>query len=263
MRNFESGKLKVNDHDGNPIEIAAVVVWKVVDTAEAPFEVDDYEDFVRVQSEAALRNLATPLPLRLNDEERLLPARAPPPRLPRQPKDEIQERLEKAGVEVDRGAHQPPGLRARNCAAMLAGQQASAIIAARTRIVEGAVGMVEMALDRLSEKDIVSSTRSAKRRWSATCWWSCAVTERAALVNTGPSTVPAGPRGRTQDLSPSVDAAAFEALQRWAKDELRSLNAQIEFVLRHALRKGGRAPRPTALDTAAGAPPDGGPAEPK
>ena len=114
MRNFESAKLKVNDHDGNPIEIAAVVVWRVVDTAEAVFHVDDYENFVHVQSEAALRNLATLLPLRRARGGRDLAARQHRRDRPSSCKKEIQDRLAQAGVEVHRGAHQPPGLRPRD-----------------------------------------------------------------------------------------------------------------------------------------------------
>ena len=112
VRNFETGKLKVNDKDGNPIEIAAVVVWKVVDTAEALFDVDDYENFVHVQSESALRNLATALPLRRRRARARCRCRSHTAEISGQLRDEIQERLAQAGVEVHRGAHQPPRLRA-------------------------------------------------------------------------------------------------------------------------------------------------------
>jgi regulator of protease activity HflC (stomatin/prohibitin superfamily) len=155
VRNFESSRLKVNDSDGNPIEIAAVVVWKVVDTAEAVFEVDDFENYVHVQSEAALRNLATSYPYDAHDEQ-LISLRGHTNTVADHLKREIQERLAKAGVEVIEARISHLAYAPEIAAAMLQRQQAGAIIAARQRIVEGAVGMVEMALGMLSQKDIVS-----------------------------------------------------------------------------------------------------------
>jgi len=155
VRNFETGHLKVNDHDGNPIEIAAVVVWKVVDTAEASFEVDHYEDYVHVQSEAALRNLATAYPYDSHDEA-LTSLRGHTAIVASHLQTEIQERLTKAGVEVLEARISHLAYAPEIAAVMLQRQQASAIIAARQKIVEGAVGMVEMALDMLSKNKVVA-----------------------------------------------------------------------------------------------------------
>jgi len=154
VRNFESGHLKVNDHDGNPIEIAAVVVWRVVETAEAVFNVDDYEDFVHVQSEAAVRNLATSYPYDAHEEGQLS-LRMSAGEIALQLRKEVQERLDKAGVEVIEARISHLAYAPEIASAMLRRQQASAIIAARQKIVEGAVGMVEMALAALSEKQVV------------------------------------------------------------------------------------------------------------
>ncbi len=154
VRNFESQHLKVNDIEGNPIEIAAVVVWRVVETAEASFEVDNYENFVHVQSEAALRNLATSYPYDSHDEK-VTSLRGQTLAVAEHLKTEIQERLAKAGVEVIEARISHLAYAPEIAAAMLQRQQAGAIIAARQRIVEGAVGMVEMALERLSEKAIL------------------------------------------------------------------------------------------------------------
>ncbi len=154
VRNFESSKLKVNDKNGNPIEIAAVIVWEVSDTAEAVFQVDDYEDFVSIQSESALRNLATSYAYD-HHEDNDISLRSDPAIISAALKDEVQERLEKAGVTVieSRISHLAYAPEIAN--AMLRRQQAMAIIAARRTIVEGAVGMVEMALTKLEERDIV------------------------------------------------------------------------------------------------------------
>ncbi len=154
VRNFESAKLKVNDHDGNPIEIAAVVVWRVVDTAEAVFEVDSYENFVKVQTEAALRNLASGHPYDAHVDGQLS-LRSNIAEVAELLKKEVQERLSKAGVEVIEARISHLAYAPEIASAMLQRQQASAVVAARTKIVEGAVGMVEMALDELSKKGVV------------------------------------------------------------------------------------------------------------
>jgi regulator of protease activity HflC (stomatin/prohibitin superfamily) len=161
VRNFESSRLKVNDSDGNPIEIAAVVVWKVVETAEAVFEVDDYENYVHVQSESALRNLATSYPYDAHDEQ-MISLRGHTGSVAEHLKREIQERLAKAGVEVIEARISHLAYAPEIAAAMLQRQQAGAIIAARQRIVEGAVGMVEMALGMLSQKSIVTLDEERK-----------------------------------------------------------------------------------------------------
>ncbi|MEM9408506.1 MAG: SPFH domain-containing protein [Acidobacteriota bacterium] len=144
---------KVNDRDGNPIEISAVVVWRVVNTAEALFEVDDFEHFVEVQSEAALRNLASRHPYDSEDHEMSL--RGNITEVCEQLRIDIQERLDKAGVEVTEARISHLAYAPEIAAAMLQRQQAQAVVAARTKIVEGAVGMVDMALDHLSEQEIV------------------------------------------------------------------------------------------------------------
>ena len=144
---------KVNDRDGNPIDISAVVVWRVVNTAEALFEVDDFEDFVQVQSEAALRNLATRHPYDSEDHE--ISLRGSTAEVCEQLQIDIQERLGKAGVEVTEARISHLAYSPEIAAAMLQRQQAQAVVAARTKIVEGAVGMVEMALDKLAERHIV------------------------------------------------------------------------------------------------------------
>ena len=154
VRNFETQKLKVNDNHSNPIEIAAVVVWKVVDTAEAMFEVDDYEHFVKVQSEAAVRGLATAYPYDAHgDGEVALSTHQD--EVSKRLLTEVQERLGKAGVEVIESRISHLAYAPEIASAMLQRQQASAIIAARRKIVEGAVGMVENALELLAEKKVV------------------------------------------------------------------------------------------------------------
>lgn len=151
---------KVNDSDGNPIEISAVVVWKVVDTAEALFEVDDYEHFVEVQSEAALRVLASRHPYDSNDGEVSL--RGNTTEVCDQLKTDIQERLDKAGVDVIEARISHLAYAPEIAAAMLQRQQAQAVVSARTKIVEGAVGMVEMALDHLKRDGIVELDEERK-----------------------------------------------------------------------------------------------------
>jgi regulator of protease activity HflC (stomatin/prohibitin superfamily) len=155
VRNFESARLKVNDNEGNPIEIAAVVVWQVVDTAEAVFQVDDYNNYVKVQSESALRNLATSYTYDTHDDAQMS-LRSHTAAVAEHLKKEIQERLSRAGVEVIESRISHLAYAQEIAASMLQRQQAGAIIAARQRIVEGAVGMVEMALEMLSRRDIVT-----------------------------------------------------------------------------------------------------------
>ena len=161
IRNFESGKLKVNDSNGSPIEIAAVVVWKVIDTAEAVFEVDDFEEFVTIQSEAALRNLATSYPYEAHDDEQI-GLRSDPKQIAASLRVEIQERLDKAGVEVIEARISHLAYAQEIASAMLRRQQASAIIAARKQIVEGAVGMVNMALHELKSQGVVELDEERK-----------------------------------------------------------------------------------------------------
>jgi regulator of protease activity HflC (stomatin/prohibitin superfamily) len=161
VRNFESSQLKVNDHDGNPIEIAAIIVWRVIDTAEAAFEVDDYQNYVHVQSESAVRNLASRYSYDAHDEKQLS-LRANTAEVAEQLKGEIQDRLIKAGVEVLEARLSHLAYAPEIAQVMLRRQQASAIIAARQKIVEGAVSMVEMALTMLSKGNIVEMDNDRK-----------------------------------------------------------------------------------------------------
>ena len=154
VRNFESSKLKVNDADGNPIEIAAVIVWQVVDTAEAVFQVDDYENYVHIQSESALRQMAQSYPYDAHDDGK--PSlRSHGDEITAHLRDQIQERLGRAGVQVLEARISHLAYAQEIAQAMLQRQQAGAIIAARTKIVEGAVSMVQMALEQLSRQRIV------------------------------------------------------------------------------------------------------------
>ena len=163
VRNFESGKLKVNDSNGSPIEIAAVVVWKVFDTAEALFEVDDYVNFVQIQSESALRNLGTTYPYEPHeDDDGGIALRSNPVEVSHALREEIQDRLSAAGVTVIEARISHLAYAPEIAAAMLRRQQASAIIAARRQIVRGAVGMVHLALDELDENDIVDLDEERK-----------------------------------------------------------------------------------------------------
>ena len=161
VRNFESSKLKVNDHIGNPIEIAAIVVWRVVETAEAMFQVNDYEHFVHVQSESAVRILATTFPYDAHEEGELS-LRGSGAEVSVRLRQEIQERLTTAGVEVIEARISHLAYAPEIANAMLRRQQATAIIAARQKIVEGAVGMVEMALEQLSAKRVVTLDEERK-----------------------------------------------------------------------------------------------------
>ena len=185
VRNFESAHLKVNDTDGNPIEIATIVVWRVVDTAEAVFEVDDYEHYVRVQTESAVRNMAThyPYDAHLDGHTSL---RGSTDVVAGKLKAEIQDRLSKAGVEVIEARISHLAYAPEIAAAMLRRQQAGAIIAARQKIVEGAVGMVDMALERLSQSERVHLDEERKAAMvSNLLVVLCADREAQPVVNTG------------------------------------------------------------------------------
>ena len=185
VRNFESAHLKVNDTDGNPIEIASIVVWRVVDTAEAVFEVDDYEHYVKVQTESAVRNLATHYPYDAHVEGHLS-LRGSTDEVAKRLKSEIQDRLAKAGVEVIEARISHLAYAPEIAAAMLRRQQAGAIIAARQKIVEGAVGMVEMALDLLARGGKVQLDEERKAAMvSNLLVVLCADREAQPVVNTG------------------------------------------------------------------------------
>jgi regulator of protease activity HflC (stomatin/prohibitin superfamily) len=185
VRNFETGRLKVNDIDGNPIEIAAIVVWKVVDTAEATFQVDNYEEFVKIQSESAVRNLATQHPYDTHTDERTS-LRGNTTTISEQLRDEIQERLDQAGVKVLEARISHLAYAPEIAEAMLRRQQAGAIVAARQLIVEGAVGMVEMALEQLSTKRIIELDHERKAAMvSNLLVVLCGETSTQPVINTG------------------------------------------------------------------------------
>lgn len=161
VRNFESEVMKVNDSSGNPIDIAAVVVWKVVDSAEALFVVDDYQSFVQIQSEAALRNLATSYPYEAHNEGEVA-LRSDPQAIAEKLREEVQDRLDQAGVEVIDARITHLAYAKEIASAMLKRQQAQAVVAARRQIVDGAVGMVDMALRDLAELNVVELDEERK-----------------------------------------------------------------------------------------------------
>ncbi len=161
VRNFESGRLKVNELDGSPIEIAAIVVWEVSDSAEAVFNVDSYESFVQIQSEAAIRAMATSYPYDQHEEGQIS-LRSHPTEISDRLKAEIQDRLAQAGINVIEARISHLAYSPEIAQAMLQRQQAGAIIAARQKIVEGAVGMVEHALEELAGKGVVELDEERK-----------------------------------------------------------------------------------------------------
>jgi len=185
VRNFETTKLKVNDNHSNPIEIAAVVVWRVVDSAEALFEVDDYQHFVQTQSESAVRALAQSYPYDAHLVEEIALS-THPAEVAKGLQAAIQERLEKAGVNVIEARISHLAYAPEIASAMLRRQQASAIIAARRKIVEGAVGMVENALELISQKSIVTLDDERKAAMvSNLLVVLCSDRDAQPIVNTG------------------------------------------------------------------------------
>jgi regulator of protease activity HflC (stomatin/prohibitin superfamily) len=185
VRNFESSKLKVNDHIGNPIEIAAIVVWRVVETAEAVFQVDDYEHFVHVQTESAVRVLATTFPYDAHEDGEVS-LRGSATEVSHRLREEILERVAKAGVDIIEARISHLAYAPEIANAMLRRQQATAIIAARQKIVEGAVGMVEMALDLLNAKRVVQLDEERKATMvSNLLVVLCSDRDAQPVVNTG------------------------------------------------------------------------------
>jgi SPFH domain/Band 7 family protein len=161
IRNHETGVTKVNDLDGNPIEIAAVVVWQVQDTAQALFEVDDFEEFVAIQTETAVRHIANSYPYDAHGENQLS-LRDNAEEITSKLSDEIGMRVKAAGVKVIESRLTRLAYAPEIASAMLRRQQAGAVVAARSRIVEGAVGMVELALNKLAENDVVELDEERK-----------------------------------------------------------------------------------------------------
>jgi regulator of protease activity HflC (stomatin/prohibitin superfamily) len=185
VRNFESSKLKVNELDGSPIEIASVIVWQVVDSAEAVYNVDDYESFVQIQSESAVRAMATSYPYDQHEEGQLA-LRSHANEVGLHLKEELQERLADAGVTVLDARISHLAYAPEIAQAMLQRQQANAIIAARTRIVAGAVGMVEMALAELQKNGVVQLDEERKAQMvSNLLVVLCGERSTQPIVNTG------------------------------------------------------------------------------
>ena len=185
VRNFESGKLKVNELDGSPIEIAAVIVWQVVDSAEAVYNVDDYESFVHIQSESALRTMATSYPYDQHEEGQVA-LRSHANEISEHLEKELSERLADAGVQVLNARISHLAYAPEIAQAMLQRQQANAIIAARTRIVAGAVGMVEMALAELQKNGVVQLDEERKAQMvSNLLVVLCGERATQPIVNTG------------------------------------------------------------------------------
>ena len=255
-RNLNGERLKVNDKRGNPIEIAAVVVWRVDDTAKAFFDVDSYENYVKLQAEAAVRHLASSFAY--DDADRTMPDTAEPTLLAsattvtRALVTELEERFEKAGVIVEEARITHLAYAPEIAQVMLRRQQAEAIIAARTKIVHGAVSMVQMALNELSERRVVELdderrggdgeqlVDGAVRRigGAARSQHRHAVRLRAAHADDAPMT------GKKAFLL-RLDPAVWDGLERLARAELRSVNAEIEYLLRDALAQRGIKPKST------------------
>jgi regulator of protease activity HflC (stomatin/prohibitin superfamily) len=185
VRNFNSEKLKVNDKRGNPVEIAAVVVWRVQDTAKAAFDVDDYESYVHIQSEAAIRHIASLYAYDRGDEHELT-LRESADEVAAALKKELQERLDQAGVIIEEARLTHLAYSPEIAQAMLRRQQAEAVIAARQKIVHGAVSMVDMALRELSEKGVVKLDEERKASMvSNLLVVLCGETEASPVINTG------------------------------------------------------------------------------
>ena len=188
IRNFESAKLKVNDVNANPIEIAAVVVWKVVDAAEALFEVDNYHGYVQIQSEAALRAMATKYPYDIIEDKDIggVALSSHQEVIAQELQLSVEARLKRAGIEVLEARISHLAYSQEIAQAMLRRQQASAVVAARSEIVKGAVGMVELALEQLSAKGIIDLDEDKKATMvSNLLVVLCSETDTTPVVNTG------------------------------------------------------------------------------
>ena len=188
IRNFESNKLKVNDVNANPVEIAAVIVWRVFDAAEALFEVGDYRHYVQIQSEAALRAMATKYPYDIIEDKDKggIALSSHQEKIAQELQDSVEDRLKRAGIEVLEARISHLAYSQEIAQAMLRRQQASAVVAARTEIVKGAVGMVELALEQLSEKNIIELDEEKKASMvSNLLVVLCSETDTTPIVNTG------------------------------------------------------------------------------
>ena len=234
--NFNSEKLKVNDKRGNPVEIAAVVVWRVEDTAQAAFDVEDYESYVEVQSESAIRGIAS-LYAYDSGEDHEVTLRGGGDEVAHELKKELEVRLAKAGVVVEEARLTHLAYAPEIAHAMLRRQQAEAVIAARTKIVHGAVSMVDMALRELAGERRRQARRGAQGRDGEQ-------PARRALRHG--RDLAGDQRGNAVQLIVAEERKSFllrlppelwKELEKWAADELRSVNAQMEYVLRQAVAK--------------------------
>ena len=188
IRNFESKMLKVNDVNANPVEIAAVVVWRVFDAAEALFEVDNYNNYVQIQSEAALRAMATKYPYDVIEDKDIggIALSSHQEEIAMQLQQSVENRLKRAGIEVLEARISHLAYSQEIAQAMLRRQQASAVVAARSEIVKGAVGMVELALEQLSEKNIIELDEEKKATMvSNLLVVLCSETDTTPVINTG------------------------------------------------------------------------------
>lgn len=188
IRNFESSQIKVNDVNANPILIGAIVVWRVYDVAEALFEVDHFEEYVQIQSEAALRAMATKYPYDIIEEKDKggIALSSHQEVVAKELQSSVEERLERAGIEVLEARISHLAYSQEIAQAMLRRQQASAVVAARREIVDGAVGMVELALEQLSAKDIITLDEDKKATMvSNLLVVLCSETDTTPVVNTG------------------------------------------------------------------------------
>jgi regulator of protease activity HflC (stomatin/prohibitin superfamily) len=185
-RNLNGEKLKVNDKIGNPIEIAAVIVWKVADTYRASFDVENYDSYVKIQSESAVRHLANLYPYDFSESDDKFTLRGNTEEVAEALKIELQERFSKAGICVEEARISHLAYAPEIASAMLQRQQASAVIAARQKIVEGAVGMVEMAIEKLNEKGVVNLDEERKAAMVCNLMVVlCAEKAAAPIVNAG------------------------------------------------------------------------------
>ncbi len=242
-RNFNSDKLKVNDKRGNPVEIAAVIVWRVEDTAQAAFDVEDFESYVTVQSESAIRYIASAYAYDYGEEDEVT-LRGGGDEVSHALKKELETRLTKAGVVVDEARLTHLAYAPEIAHAMLRRQQAEAVIAARQKIVLGAVSMVDMALRELDTKQVVKLDEERKAAMvSNLLVVLCGTAEAAPVINTGTSVRLIVAEERKSFLL-RLPPELWKELEKWAADELRSVNGQIEYLLRQAVRerKGGDKP---------------------
>lgn len=185
-RNFETGRLKVNEQRGNPIDIGAVVVWRIADTAQALFDVDDYTNYINVQSESALRHLASSYPYDQHEDQHEVSLRSGGEAIHQALRSELQERLGKAGICVEETRLTHLAYAQEIAGTMLRRQQAEAIIAARRKIVEGAVSMVQMALQELADKKVVVLDDERKAAMVGNLLVVlCGETEAQPIINSG------------------------------------------------------------------------------